>query len=119
MPEEYQELLSELCNLDCDLCKLGLSGSSTQTRVSMLRESLASIIERDEMKKTYAYHKPSEVGLDKLATLRQAFSNLHDLLEKITPECYEQSVALTNLETTAMWAIKAVVCNDPESVVSI
>jgi hypothetical protein len=27
-------------------------------------------------------------------------------------------VELTNLETTAMWAIKAVVCNDQESVIA-
>jgi len=29
------------------------------------------------------------------------------------PVCRELSVAITKLETTAMWAIKSVVCNDP------
>lgn len=70
------------------------------------------------MKKTYAYHKPSKDGLDKIAQLRQSFSRLHDEIEAIAPQSREKSVALTNLETTAMWAIKAVVCNDPESEVS-
>lgn len=70
------------------------------------------------MKKTYAYHKPSSAGIDKIARLRQAFSDLHDLVEELSPKSREQSVALTNLETTAMWAIKAVVCNDPESEVA-
>ena len=70
------------------------------------------------MKKTYAYHKPSGSGIDKIARLRQAFSDLHDLVEELSPKSREQSVALTNLETTAMWAIKAVVCNDPESEVA-
>lgn len=69
------------------------------------------------MKKTYAYHKPSTAGIEKIATLRRAFSDLHDLIEATAPASREKSVVLTNLETTAMWAIKAVVCNDPESVV--
>ena len=69
------------------------------------------------MKKTYQYHKPSEAGLDKIKQLREAFSNLHDLIEDVAPSSRERSVALTELETSAMWAIKSVVCNDPESVV--
>ncbi len=67
------------------------------------------------MKKTYAYHKPSEEGIGKIAKLREAFSQLHDAILELSPTSREQSVALTNLETTAMWAIKAVVCNDPKS----
>jgi hypothetical protein len=67
------------------------------------------------MKKTFAYHKPSAAGLDKITKLREAFSRLHDEIEQLAPASREKSVALTNLETAAMWAIKAVVCNDPES----
>ena len=71
------------------------------------------------MHKTYAYHKPSSAGLEKIAELRQAFSALHDLIEQLAPQSREKAVAFTNLETTAMWAIKAVVCNDPESQISL
>lgn len=67
--------------------------------------------------KTYQYHKPSAGGVGRIKKLRKAFSDLHDLIEKEAPSSRERSVALTNLETTAMWAIKAVVCNDPESTV--
>lgn len=70
-------------------------------------------------KKTFAYHKPSADGLKEIAKLRKAFSELHDLIEATCPHSREKSVALTELETTAMWAIKAVVCNDPESVVEV
>ena len=70
------------------------------------------------MKKTYAYHNPSEAGLDLIRTLREAFSELHDKIEAIAPQSRERSVALTELETSAMWAIKSVVCNDPESEVA-
>lgn len=67
------------------------------------------------IEKTYAYHKPSNTGIEKIKTLREAFSSLHNLINEVAPNSREKSVALTNLETTAMWAIKSVVCNDPES----
>lgn len=67
------------------------------------------------MKKTYAYHKPGAAAVAKIAALRQAFSDLHELLEANVVSSRERSVALTHLEDAAMWAIKAVVCNDPES----
>lgn len=71
------------------------------------------------MEKTYAYHKPSDDGLTKIKTLREAFSSLHNLIKEVAPESREKSVALTNLETTAMWAIKSIVCNDSESIMEI
>lgn len=74
---------------------------------------------RKFMKKTFAYHKPSQEGLDKITQLREAYSSLHDLIEATAPYTRERSVALTELETSAMWAIKSVVINDPESEVSL
>ena len=67
------------------------------------------------MKKTFAYHKPSPAGLESIRQLRELFSAVSDQIEHLCPNSREKAVALTNLETTAMWAIKAVVCNDPES----
>lgn len=71
------------------------------------------------IKKTYSYHKPSADGLDKIAKLRGKFSEVHDLIEELAPDSRERSVAFTELETSAMWAIKAVVVNDPESEVAV
>ena len=70
------------------------------------------------MSKSYNYHKPSQDGLEKTAKLRKAFSDLDDLIQELAPHSRERSVAITNLETSAMWAIKAVVVNDPESEVA-
>lgn len=67
------------------------------------------------MRKTYAYHKPSETGLSKTKEVREACSRLHDLIDNLAPNSREKALALTHLETTAMWAVKAVVVNDPES----
>ncbi len=72
-------------------------------------------LELQPIRKTYAYHKPSQEGLDKITVLRRLFSQVHDIIEELAPHSRERSIALTELETSAMWAIKAVVCNDPES----
>ncbi len=67
------------------------------------------------MKKSYAFHKPSEEGLEKITRLREAFSQLDELIRQTSPPSREQACAITNLETAAMWAIKATVINDPKS----
>jgi hypothetical protein len=68
--------------------------------------------------KPYAYHKPSDDGLEKINQLRAHFSEGERLIREVCPASRHQSVALTHNETTAMWAIKAVVFNDPASEVS-
>jgi hypothetical protein len=68
------------------------------------------------MLKSYAHHKPSDEAVEKIRMLRQAFSDLDDLITSTAPASRERSVAITNLETAAMWAIKSIVVNDPESV---
>lgn len=65
--------------------------------------------------KPYAYHKPSKEGLEKINRLRAHFSEGERLIREICPPSRQQSVAITENETTAMWAIKAVVFNDPAS----
>lgn len=65
--------------------------------------------------KPYAYHKPSEEGMSKINRLREHFSEGERLIKELCPQSRHQSIALTNNEQTAMWAIKAVVFNDPKS----
>ena len=65
--------------------------------------------------KPFAYHKPSPDGLGKITRLREAYSVLQRAIEENCPQSRQKSVAITELETSAMWAIKAVGCNDPES----
>lgn len=69
--------------------------------------------------KPYAYHKPSQVGLEKINLLRAHFSETERLLNEVCPKSRHTSLAITNNEQTAMWAIKAVVFNDPESEVEV
>jgi hypothetical protein len=60
--------------------------------------------------------------LEKINKLRQHFSDGDKLIRELCVDfdgkpTRQQAIALTNNEQTAMWAIKAVVFNDPESVV--
>ena len=68
--------------------------------------------------KPYAYHKPSDDGLARINRLREHFSEGERLIREICGSTRQASVAITNNEQTAMWAIKAVVFNDPASEVT-
>jgi hypothetical protein len=67
------------------------------------------------MSKTFLYHKPGAAGLEKITELRRGYTDLQNLINQLAPASRERAVALTELETSAMWAIKSVVTNDPES----
>jgi hypothetical protein len=69
--------------------------------------------------KPYAYHKPSSTGLEKINCLRDLFSVVDREMKNVCPPSRELSIAITKLEETAMWAIKAVVFNDKESEVEV
>lgn len=69
------------------------------------------------IEKTYAYHKPSDQGLARIKKLREAYSAIDAAVREFGTSGRELAVAITNLEQSAMWAIKSVVCNDPASVV--
>lgn len=68
--------------------------------------------------KPYAYHKPSDDGLARITRLREAFSFVEREIQACCVDSRQKSIAITNNEQTAMWAIKAVVFNDPKSEVS-
>jgi hypothetical protein len=65
--------------------------------------------------KPYAYHKPSPEGLAKINRLRAHFSEGERLIHEVCPASRQYSIAITNNEQAAMWAIKAVVFHDPAS----
>ena len=77
----------------------------------MLQEEIPCI------NKTFAYHKPSAEGLKRITNLRIRFSQVEDTVKLMCPDSRSRSIALTELETAAMWAIKSVVFNDKDSVI--
>lgn len=61
------------------------------------------------IKETYAYHTPDEMQVEEIQKLRESFSALDDVLQAVCPESRRKSLALTHLETSLMWAVKAVI----------
>lgn len=68
------------------------------------------------MIKTFAHHVPTPETTIKIQMIRRGFSDLYDLIEELNEKPNrELSITYTKLEEAAMWAIKGVILNDPES----
>lgn len=72
-----------------------------------------------KVSKTFAYHKPSASGVERIQKIREFFSDLDLWVQSLCPESRERAIARTELETAAMWAIKSIVCNDQNSEVEV
>lgn len=65
------------------------------------------------MHKAFCYVTPGPEALDKIQAIRKAFSDAMDAVLANAPAGRERSVAVTQLETAAMWAVKAVTHSEP------
>ena len=57
---------------------------------------------------TFEYLKPSDAQIATMGELRQAFAELVQHIEDRIPESRYRSLAITELESAAMWANKAI-----------
>ena len=62
----------------------------------------------------FGYFKPSEEMLPVIQNIREAYTALHLTLLSL-PTSRQRAIAITELETSAMWAIKGLVLNDEGS----
>lgn len=62
----------------------------------------------------FGYFKPADAMLPRIQETRDAYTTLHKFLLSL-PESRQRSIAITELETSAMWAIKGLVLNDAGS----
>ena len=62
----------------------------------------------------FGYFKPADTMLPLIQETRDAYSQVHKFLLSL-PASRQRSVAITDLETSAMWAIKGLVLNDSSS----
>lgn len=58
----------------------------------------------------FGYFKPAEEILPLIQETRNAYSTVHKFLLKL-PTSRQRQIAITELETSAMWAIKGLVLN--------
>lgn len=63
----------------------------------------------------FTYHAPHGNQADRYVALREKALELAVLIQDTTPESREQSVALTNLQQTVMWANAAIAINEKAS----
>ena len=62
----------------------------------------------------FGYFKPAEEALELIQQTRDAYTIVYAHIMKLPPS-RERAVAITELETSSMWAIKGLVLNDPAS----
>lgn len=74
---------------------------------------------KDYMSKTFMHHTPSADGMEKIKVLRKAYADLNKVIDELVPNSRQKSVAITELETSAMWAIKGVIFTDENSEVEL
>ena len=71
------------------------------------------------MLKEFAYHKPSEKGLEKMNHFRHSFSMLLEDIRKEVPGCPELTLAQRYLEISNMFLNKAINLTDTKAEVQI
>ena len=62
----------------------------------------------------FGYFKPADAMLPLIQEVRNAYTACHKFLLTLPPS-RQRAVAITELETSAMWAIKGLVLNDAGS----
>lgn len=62
----------------------------------------------------FGYFKPADAMLPIIQEVRDGYSTLHKQLLSL-PASRQRQIAITELETSAMWAIKGLVLNDSGS----
>lgn len=69
-------------------------------------EHLNPVIENN-----FKYHSPKEGQQEKYEAIREKAKELANLIDAECPNSREKSVAMTNLETTVMWANASIARN--------
>ena len=65
-----------------------------------------------QIENNFKYHSPKVGQPEKYTAIREKAKELAYLFEKECPNSREKSVAMTNLETTVMWANASVARNE-------
>lgn len=62
----------------------------------------------------FKYHAPRADQPERYVAIREKAKELAHLIQKTTPDSREQSVALTNLQQSVMWANAAIAINEQD-----
>jgi len=73
---------------------------------------MASDDKREQIEKAFTYHAPKGDQAERYTKLRENAKLFAHLIVELTPASREQSLALTNLETSVMFANAAIARNE-------
>jgi len=62
--------------------------------------------------KAFVYHRPSPEVQAVMTRIRESYQAIGKIIDEAIPECREKSLAFTELEVSAMWAMKALSVTD-------
>ena len=65
-----------------------------------------------ELDNSYRHHPPLDDQVKRYDKIRKQAKKLAELIVAVCPESCERSLALTKVEEAAMWANKAIACNE-------
>ena len=69
----------------------------------------------EEVKRSMTNVRPSDQGINSIEIFRDACKYVVECIFEHIPDCRERSLALTHLEETVMWGVKAICLNDPDA----
>lgn len=72
------------------------------------------MVQGTDLEKVYTYHPPKEGQQERYVAIRDAAKAFASIILRDTPQSREQSLALTNLEQSVMWANAAIARNENE-----
>lgn len=67
-----------------------------------------------QIENNFTYHSPKEGQPEKYTQIREKAKELAYLIVEECPDSREKSVAITNLETSVMWANASIARNEKE-----
>ena len=69
-------------------------------------------MEHAAIENSFTYHAPKGNQQERYVKLRDTAKALAYLIKETVPTCREQSLAITKLEESIMWANKGIACNE-------
>ena len=67
---------------------------------------------KEVLENSFTYHPPVGTQQERYVALRDKAKELALMIVDLTPSSREQSLAITKLEESIMWANKSIACNE-------
>ena len=68
-----------------------------------------------DIERTFNYHPPTEIQMDRYASIRRRAKALALFIVESCPDSREKSTALTHLQSAVMWANASIAVNEKDA----